>query len=160
MITLRCRCEGRDPEELPSCPSGSRDPLEQGGVQAPDFLGRTLRGPVRPKTLADRGPRLGLGRIRQAEVDGAPEVGSFDSDALECLHLSGVVGTGDVCELDDPVSVACPQTLFSSRLPQPLATVLAKRFEEPEAVRALVVLSLQDGLLDERPDEVGDLLGL
>ena len=43
---------------------------------------------------------------------------------------------------------------------EPLAAELAKRFEEPEPVGAVALSALQDGLLDERPDELGDLLGV
>jgi hypothetical protein len=159
LIALRSRSEGRYPEELASRPSGSRDPLEQGGVQAPDFRGRTLRGPVGPKALADRGPGLGLGRIGQAEVEGAPDVRAFDTDALECLDLPRVAGTGDVCELDDPVSVACPEDRLTTRLPKPVVAELPKRFEEPEPVAGVSLSSLQDRLLDERAHDPGNLLG-
>ena len=63
-------------------------------------------------------------------------------------------------ELDDPVSVARREGRLVAGFPKPLAAELAKRFEEPEAVGGVSLSSLQHGLLDERPDELGDLLGV
>ena len=72
------------------------------------------------------------------------------------LDLACIVRACSGGKIGDPVSVAREQRLFESCFTEPVAAELAKGFEEPEPV-ARVSLSLQDRLLDEGPDELGDV---
>src|SRR2546423_1749927 len=56
--------------------------------------------------------------------------------------------------------MAAPEGPLGTCLPKALAAELAERFEEPEAVGGVFLSSLENRLLDEGPDEPGNLLGV
>ena len=147
LIALRRRSERRDPEELASRPTGSRDPLEQGGEQA---AGPRSPGPERPSRPT--------GPCRSRRRDSA-SAGSErqKSRALQTLARSARTRSNARPGAHRSRRQRAARSPIQSRwrersvvlvtgFPEPLAAELAERFEEPEPVAGVSLSALDHGL--------------